>query len=149
MKIHFSETASLFPTPFIYLQDKDNYFFSNIFYIPARPIIIKNNLKLIKLHMMKKLLLGLILIFSISCNKDGDNLSFKEENGNVWLSGGLLYCAEQIRLDNGDTLTFHLTDIIMSLKAGDRVRVKYKEIGINEFCPPYIDCKIIKIEKIK
>ena len=98
--------------------------------------------------MIKKVLLGLTLLFALSCNKDDGEDSFKQENGNVWLSGGLAYCAEQIHLDNGDTLIVALEEII-SFRSGDRVTVKYKEIGINEFCSPSIDCEIIEIKKIE
>lgn len=97
--------------------------------------------------MTNKILLGLTLVFILSCAKDNDN-SIKQEKGKVWLSGGLYYCAEQIHLDNGDTLVVSLEDII-SFRSGDRVIVKYKEITINEFCSPYIDCEIIEIKKIE
>ena len=96
--------------------------------------------------MLKKSLFGLTLVFALSCNKNDGEDSFKQENGNVWLSGGLAYCAEQIHLDNGDTLIVALEEII-SFRSGDRVTVKYKEIGLNEFCSPSIDCKIIEIKK--
>jgi hypothetical protein len=98
--------------------------------------------------MTKKILLGLAIVFVLSCNKDNDDDSIKQENGNVWLSGGLYYCAEQIHLDNGDTLIVNIEDVI-SFTSGDKVNVKYKEIGINENCSPGIDCEIIEIKKIK
>ena len=98
----------------------------------------------------KYFLIGLALIFAFSCNKndkrDEDN-SIKQENGNVWISGGLAYCALQIHLANGDTLIVDLEDII-SFTSGDKVSVSYKKIGINEFCTPYIDCEIIEIKKV-
>ena len=97
--------------------------------------------------MTQRILLGLALVFALSCNKDDeDDNSIKQENGNVWLSGGLAYCAEQIHLDNGDTLIINVEDII-SFTSGDRVSVKYKEIGKNKFCSPGIDCEIIEIKK--
>lgn len=98
--------------------------------------------------MIKKVLLGLALLFALSCNKDDGEASIKQENGNVWLSGGLAYCAEQIHLNNEDTLIVALEEII-SFRSGDRVTVKYKEIGINEFCSPSIDCEIIEIKKVE
>ena len=98
--------------------------------------------------MIKKVLLGLTLLFALSCNKDDGEDSVKQENGNVWLSGGLAYCAEQIHLDNGDTLIVSLEEII-PYRSGDKVTVKYKEIGINEFCSPSIDCEIIEIKKVE
>ena len=97
--------------------------------------------------MIKNILFGITLIFAISCNKDNNDSSFKQENGNIWLSGGLYYCAEQVRLDNGDTLVVSLADII-SFRSGDRVNVKYKEIGKNRNCLEYIDCELIEIKKI-
>jgi hypothetical protein len=93
---------------------------------------------------MKKVLLGLTLLVVISCNKDDGDVLIKQESGKVWLSGGLAYCAQQIQLDNGVTLIVNIEDII-SFKSGDRVTVKYKEIGINEVCSPSIDCEIIEI----
>lgn len=96
--------------------------------------------------MTRKILFGLALVFALSCNKDDDNDSIKQGNGEVWLSGGLAYCAEQIHLDNGGTLIVNMEDII-SLKSGDRVNVKYKEIGLNKTCSPGIDCEIIEIKK--
>jgi len=101
--------------------------------------------------MTKKILIGLALIFAISCNKedkrDKDN-SIKQESGNVWISGGLAVCAVQIHLDNGDVLIPNVIDVI-SFSSGDKVSVRYREIGINEFCSPRIDCKIIEIKKVK
>lgn len=98
--------------------------------------------------MPKKILIGLLLVFALSCNKKEDDNTIKQGNGNVWLSGGLYNCAEQIHLDNGDTLIVNVEDII-SFTSGDRVNVKYKETGINESCPPGIDCEIIDIKKIQ
>ena len=95
--------------------------------------------------MTRKILFGLAFVFALSCNKDDDN-DFKQGNGEVWLSGGLAYCAEQIHLDNGGTLIVNMEEII-SFKSGDRVNVKYKEIGLNKTCSPGIDCEIIEIKK--
>jgi hypothetical protein len=52
-----------------------------------------------------------------------------------------------IHLDNGDTLVVSIEEII-SFKTDDRVEVKYKELGINEFCSPSIDCEIIEIKNV-
>jgi hypothetical protein len=98
--------------------------------------------------MVKNILFGLILLLALSCNKEDNEIFIKQEKGEVWLSGGLYYCAEQIRLDNGDTLVVSIENII-SFRSGDRVNVKYKEIGINENCSQYIDCEIIEIKKIE
>ena len=104
--------------------------------------------------MIKKILLGLTLLLALSCNKDEGDASIKQETGNVWLSGGLAYCAEQIHLDNGDKLIFKMEDIIslkpfIVLKSGDRVNIKYREIGLNGSCTPGIDCEIIEIKKVQ
>ena len=96
--------------------------------------------------MTKKYLIGLALVFALSCSRDDDFI--KQENGNVWLSDGLAHCAEQIHLDNGNTLIINIKDL-MSFTSGDRVSVKYKEIGINKFCSPSIDCEIIEIKKVE
>lgn len=99
--------------------------------------------------MTKRILLGLVLVFFLSCNKDeGNDSSIKQQDGAVWLSGGLAVCAEQIHLDNGDILIVNMEDIL-SFKSGDRVNVKFKEIGLNESCTPGIDCKIIEIKKVQ
>ena len=99
---------------------------------------------------MKKIALTVFIFLSIlSCNKnDVVDDGIKQGNGKVWLSGGLAYCAEQIHLDNGDTLIVSIEEII-SFKTDDHVKVKYKELGINEFCPPFVDCEIIEIKKVE
>ena len=97
--------------------------------------------------MIKNIFLGIILLFAFSCNKNGVDDLVREGKGTLWLSGGYAYCAEQIRLDNGNTLIISYSDI-GQLKSGDRVIVKYKEKGINESCPPNIDCEVIELRKI-
>ncbi|MBW6534082.1 MAG: hypothetical protein K0B11_03680 [Mariniphaga sp.] len=98
--------------------------------------------------MKKTALLGFALMFLFSCNKKDDvNDGIKQGTGKVWLSGGLAYCAEQIHLDNGDTLIVSIEEII-SFNTDDSVKVKYKELGINAFCTPFIDCEIIEIKKL-
>lgn len=87
-------------------------------------------------------------MIALSCDKEDNPGDIREEMGEVWLSGGLHYCAEQVRLDNGDTLVVPMEKII-SFLSGDRVNVRYKEIGINENCPQYIDCEIIELKKIE
>lgn len=96
---------------------------------------------------MKRILLGLTLVFVFSCDKIKDNDdSIKRASGKVWFSGGLAVCAEQIHLDNGDTLIVNMEDVI-SFKSGDLVNVTYKETGINKSCIPGINCEIIEIKK--
>ena len=96
--------------------------------------------------MTKSIIFGLVLFLAVSCSKGDNDKDIKHESGKVWLSGGLYYCAEQIHLDNGDTLTT-LKGALISFISGDRVDVKYKEIGANENCTSYIDCEIIEINK--
>jgi len=98
--------------------------------------------------LMKKIFLVLAILFAFSCDKEKADESIKQETGTVWLSGGLAVCAEQIHLDNDVTLIVKLEDII-SFKSGDRVTVKYKESGINESCPPGINCEIVHIVKAR
>jgi len=88
-------------------------------------------------------------MFFLSCTKDDSNEGIiKQQAGDVWLSGGLAFCAEQIHLDNGDTLIVNLDEIIF-FRTGDRVMVKYKELGISGSCSPGIDCEIVDIKRIE
>jgi len=96
--------------------------------------------------MKKVLFLSLILFLAFSCKKDEGDSSIKKESGIIWLSGGLAHCAEQIHLDNGDRLIVNIEDVI-SYTSGDRVIVKYKEKGINQYCSPGIDCDVLEIRK--
>ena len=98
--------------------------------------------------MTKNILTCLALIFALSCKKNDDGEAIRLEKGSIWLSGGLMYCAEQIHLDNGDTLIVGIEKII-TFTSGDRVSVRYRETGINEVCPPGIACEIIDIKKIE
>ena len=98
--------------------------------------------------MRKIILLVFALVIALSCKKNDQDESVKLEIGSVWLSGGLAYCAAQIRLDNGETLIVKLEDTIF-YRSGDRVSVKYREIGINKDCSPSIDCEIIEMKKVE
>jgi hypothetical protein len=98
--------------------------------------------------MTKTILLGLITVLFFSCVNDDNDVSIKQEEGEVWLSGGLGVCAAQIHLDNGDTLIVHLEDVL-SFRSGDRVSVKYEEIGPNESCSSGTDCEVIVIKMIQ
>jgi hypothetical protein len=95
-----------------------------------------------------KILLGLVIALALSCNEDNIDEPTRQENGEIWLSGGLYQCTEQIHLNNGDTLIVNIEDII-SFTSGDKVNVTYKEIGINKNCAPGIDCEVIGIRKIE
>lgn len=97
--------------------------------------------------MTKTILLGLLLLVSFSCVNDDHDDAIMQQEGEVWLSGGLAICAEQIHLDNGDTLIVDLEDIL-SFSSGDRVRVKYKQIGLHASCSPGINPEIFEIVKV-
>ncbi len=98
--------------------------------------------------MPNRLLSVFVLIFWLSCNDDDGDAHIRQEEGKIWLSVGLLHCAEQIHLDNGDTLIVNIEDI-MPFISGDRVSVSYREIGIKGSCPPGIDSEILDIRKIE
>src|SRR5690554_2079724 len=98
--------------------------------------------------MTKAILLGLLLVVSFSCINDDHDDAIRQEVGEVWLSGGMAVCAEQMHLDNGDTLFVSVEDI-SSFRTGDRVNVKYKERGVNESCTPGTNSDIIEIIKIQ
>ena len=76
--------------------------------------------------MTKAMLLGLLLVVSFACINDDDD-AIRQEVGEVWLSGGLAVCAEQIHLDNGDTLIVSVEDV-NSLSSGDRVSLNIKNV---------------------
>ena len=98
--------------------------------------------------MTRNRLFPLVLFFAFSCIDDQEKSSLRQEEGRVWLSGGLASCAEQIHLDNGDTLIVGDIEEILSFTSAERVQVKYKELGRNQFCSNGIDCEILEIEKI-
>ena len=90
------------------------------------------------------------VVFACSDEKDDLPEGEKEAVGTVWLSGGLAFCAEQIRLDEGDTLITTDWETIYQFKAGDRVSVIYREINNRvSGCNIGVDCEIIDIEKIE
>ena len=103
--------------------------------------------------MKTKLFLLFIALLSLpiflSCEKGKSETGGQTEMGTVWLSGGLYYCAEQIRLDAGDTLIVVNEEKILSFKSGDRVKVNYVKTDQNvSGCTIGTDCEIIDIEKI-
>jgi hypothetical protein len=102
---------------------------------------------------MNKIVWVVILIFFISCGKETEdvNLQVLEGNGTVWLSGGLMYCAAQFRMENGDTLIPNqFTTELVKLKAGNRVRLTYQELAKRESgCKIGKDCKIIEVKVIE
>jgi hypothetical protein len=102
---------------------------------------------------MTKIIGGFILLFLISCGKETENEESQilEGTGTVWLSGGLMYCATQIRMENGDTLIpSQFNTEIMKLKTGNRIQLKYQELAIRESgCLIGKDCKIFEVKVIE
>lgn len=95
------------------------------------------------------LVIALLVLFSCSKEKEEIPALVKEGKGTVWLSGGLYFCAEQIRMDNGDTLIVADQMEIYAFKSGERILVKYEETeAIESGCNIGIDCEIIEIETI-
>lgn len=99
---------------------------------------------------MKNTLAFIAILFLLSCSEEKEELlpGQKEANGTVWVSGGLFYCAEQIRTNKGDTLIpmmngrnqFHY-------QMGQKVYVVYEELNdVEPGCNNAIACKIIKVE---
>lgn len=85
----------------------------------------------------------------LSCT---DEVQYPEEtkkgSGTVWLSGGLYFCGEQIRLDSGDTLIVVNKLKIIKFKSGEHVTFTYKEaLDTDRNCQIGINCEIIDIHK--
>jgi hypothetical protein len=101
---------------------------------------------------MNKIVWTIVLIFLFSCGKDAETKETQilEGTGTVWLSGGLMYCATQVRMENGDTLIPNqFNPEIMKLKTGNRIQLKYQELAIRESgCKIGKDCKIIEVKVI-
>jgi len=102
---------------------------------------------------MNKIVWVVILIFLFSCGKEteDDEPLVLVGTGTVWLSGGLIYCATQVRMENGDTLIPNQFNTeIMKLKTGNRIQLKYQELAIRESgCTIGKDCKIIEVKVIE
>jgi len=101
---------------------------------------------------MNKIVSIIVLIFLISCGKEteDDVLQVMEGTGIVWLSGGLMYCATQFRMENGDTLIPNqFTSDLVKIKLENQVRLKYKELTFRESgCTIGKDCEIIEVKVI-
>jgi len=102
---------------------------------------------------MNKIVWIIVMIFLISCGKETEDVELQvlEGTGTIWLSGGLMYCATQVRMENGDTLIpSQFNTELMKLKTGNRVQLKYKELTIRESgCTIGKDCKIIEVKVIE
>jgi hypothetical protein len=95
------------------------------------------------------IILGLLL-FSCSEETTNDNQDWQTGIGEVWLSGGLFFCAEQIHMQNGDTLIPVNIEKIMVFQSGQKINVKYKELEICETnCTIGKDCEILEIQIIE
>ncbi len=105
-----------------------------------------------KIRNMNKIVWIAVLIFLFSCGKEteDDDKQVMEGTGTVWLSGGLMYCATQFRMENGDTLIPNqFTSDLVKLKSGNQVRLKYKELTFRESgCTIGKDCEIIEVKVI-
>ena len=101
---------------------------------------------------MNKIVWIIVLIFLFSCGQktEDEEPLVLEETGTVWLSGGLMYCATQIIMENGDTLIPNQFNTeIMKLKTGTRIRMKYQLLTIRESgCNIGKDCEIFEVKVI-
>lgn len=101
--------------------------------------------------MKSRIILFIVLsLIILACDKEEEPESgIKKGTGTLWRSGGLYYCAEQIRMDNGDTLIVINREELYRFQSGDRVRITYIENGQNETgCTIGKDCEIIEIVTI-
>ena len=104
--------------------------------------------------LFRAIIFSILIIISFSCSKETDEKdNIKEGIGTVWLSGGLAFCAIQIRMEKGDTLIpIDLTNEmkLMHFKMDDKVKVKYREIIPKQSnCLIGNDCEIIEINLIE
>lgn len=86
-----------------------------------------------------------------ACSKDDEkeeeiNYEIKEGTGTIWLSGGLAFCAEQIRMENGDTLIPESYEEVYKFISGQLVNVRFVEKEKKESdCSVGKNCEIIEI----
>ena len=89
--------------------------------------------------------LVVILAVSISCSNDTEenNANLKHGSGTLWLSGGLYYCATQIRMENGDTLIPINELQVLKYNSGQKLKISYELLDNKETgCSIGKDCKI-------
>ncbi len=106
---------------------------------------------------MKKIIsrlayLVVILAVSFSCSneKDENNTNLKHGNGTLWLSGGLAYCAAQIRMENGDTLIPINEEQVFKYISGQKLKITYELLETKETgCNIGKDCKIENVDLIE
>lgn len=102
---------------------------------------------------MNKIIAIVCFLVLFSCTKESETEGpiVLENNGTVWLSGGLMYCATQFRMDTGDTLipTPFAYEWVY-LKSGERIHLKYSILEERESgCTIGKDCRVIEIAKIQ
>lgn len=101
------------------------------------------------------IILLIVLNISFSCSKKSDEEEFdiKEGTGTVWLSGGLAFCAVQIRMEKGDTLipVDRENEMkVLHFNGDDKVQMRYKVFDSKESgCSIGKDCEIIEINLIE
>lgn len=96
--------------------------------------------------------LFVILTITFSClNKtDENNSEIKHGTGTLWLSGGLYFCATQIRMESGDTIIPINIEQVLVYKSGQRLKISYKELENKESgCSIGKDCYIEKVVAIE
>jgi hypothetical protein len=102
---------------------------------------------------MNKIVWIFILIFLFSCGKEAedDEPLVLDGTGTIWLSGGLMYCPTQVRMENGDTLIPNQFNTeLMKLKTGTRIRLKYQLLTVSDSgCTIGKDCKIYEVNVIE
>lgn len=90
------------------------------------------------------------MLFSCSEETTTDNQDWKTGIVEVWLSGGLFFCAEQIHMQNGDNAIPINIEKRMVFRSGQKINVKYQELEIRETnCTIGKDFEILEIQIIE
>lgn len=100
-----------------------------------------------KLTVAIGLLLFMLILFGACSKNDDQQTKYKEGTGEVWLSGGLWYCATQIRMENGDTLIpVPEIEVHSKFTSGEKVNVIFIESDDKKSgCTIGKECEIIDI----
>lgn len=96
--------------------------------------------------------LTIILVVTSSCSNEPDenNSETKQGTGTLWLSGGLYFCATQIRMESGDTLIPVNEEMVLMYNSGQKLNLSYKVLENKESgCSIGKDCKIDKVTIIE
>lgn len=86
-----------------------------------------------------------ILAVLISCSNESEenDANLKHGNGTLWLSGGLMYCRTQIRMENGDTLIPINEFQVLKYNSGQKLKISYELLETKETgCSIGKDCII-------